>query len=221
MDVATALRQGTTILEKDSISAPRLTAEVLLARAIGCERVDLYAHPERELTSVEQVHFGRYLHERLQRKPTQYITGQQEFYGRVFRVTPAALIPRPETELVVETALRLAAGARRILDVGTGSGCLAVTLAKEMPGAVVWASDVSLKALGLAQENARRLEARVDFFCADLLEACGGLALDLIVSNPPYVPEEEMEGLPPEVRDYEPQAALYGGRGGSEFYGRL
>ncbi len=217
MDVGTALRQGTEILEKESISAPRLTAEVLLARAIGCERVDLYARPERELTLVEQVHFGRYLHERLQRKPTQYITGEQEFYGRVFHVTPAALIPRPETELVVETALRLA-GWRRILDVGTGSGCLAITLKKERPEAEVFASDVSTAALGLARENARRLEARVHFFCADLLEAWGRAALDLIVSNPPYVPEEEMAGLPPEVRDYEPPAAL---RGGLEFYARL
>ena len=147
MDLATALRQGTELLEKDSISAPRLTAEVLLARALRCERVALYAHPERELTSVEQLHFGRYLHERLRRKPTQYITGRQEFSGRMFRVTPAALIPRPETELVVETALRLAPSARRILDVGTGSGCLAITLAKEMPGAMVWASDLSREAL--------------------------------------------------------------------------
>lgn len=218
MNVSTALRQGAELLGKDNIPAPRLTAEVLLAHALGCERVDLYTHPERELTGVEQLHYGRYLHERLRRKPTQYITGRQEFYGREFRVTPAVLIPRPETELAVETALRLAAGARRVLDVGTGSGCLAITLKKEWPGAAVFASDTSAGALEVARENARRLEAAVEFFCADLLEACGDSSLDLVVSNPPYISAAEMQTLAPEVRDYEPASALLGGESGAEFY---
>ena len=218
MNVSTALRQGAELLEKDSISAPRLTAEVLLAHALRCARVDLYAHPERELSDLEQLHYGRCLHERLRRKPTQYITGRQEFYGRVFRVTPAVLIPRPETELVVEVALRLAVAAGRVLDVGTGSGCLAVTLRKELPHAVVFASDVSLPALAVARENARLFEAQVHFFCADLLEPLQPGGLDLIVSNPPYVPKEEMAGLPAEVREYEPVTAL---AGGPAFYQRL
>lgn len=221
MNVSIALRQGAALLESAEILAPRLTAEVLLAHALRCERVDLYAHPERELTEVEQVHYGRYLHERLSRKPTQYITGRQEFYGRMFRVTPAVLIPRPETELVVETAMRHATGAERILDVGTGSGCLAVTLKKEWPRATVFASDVSMAALKVARENAGALDAPVGFFCADLLEACGSPGLDLIVSNPPYVLEDEFAVLAPEVRDYEPAAALLAGGSGAEFYGRL
>jgi release factor glutamine methyltransferase len=221
LNVFTALRQGTEILEKENISAPRLTAEVLLAHALRCERVDLYAHPERELTLAEQAHYGRCLHERLARKPVQYITGRQEFYGRMFSVSPAVLIPRPETELVVEAALRYAAAARRILDAGTGSGCLAVTLKKEWPHAATFASDISVAALRVAEENARRLEADVHFFCGNLLDACRAQEMDLIVSNPPYVPEEELPGLPPEVREYEPMAALYGGRIGTEIYERL
>ena len=194
---------------------------MLLAHALGCEREYLYAHPEQELTAVEQLHFGRYLYERQAGRPTQYITGRQEFYGRVFRVTPAVLIPRPETELVVEAALRNAAGAGRILDVGAGSGCLAITLKKEWPQAQVFASDISPAALAVAEDNARRLEAVVGFFCADMLESCRPGRLDLIVSNPPYVPQEEMAGLPREVREHEPAVALFGGPRGMEFYGRL
>lgn len=219
MNVATALRQGQELLEQDSIAAPRLTAEVLLAHALRCERVYLYAHPERELADVEQLHFGRYLHERLGGKPTQYITGRQEFYGRTFRVTPAVLIPRPETEHVVEAALRHAAGARRLLDIGTGSGCLAVTLKKELPAAQVAACDISAPALEVARENARTHGAGVAFFQADAAESVA--RIDLIVSNPPYVPAEEASGLPREVREHEPAVALFGGPGGVEFYPRL
>lgn len=216
MNVATALRQGVELLERGHIAAPRLTAEVLLAHALKADRVYLYSHPERELTPVEQLHYGRYLYERLGRKPTQYITGKQEFYGREFRVTPDVLIPRPETEHVVETALRLAAGARRVLDVGTGSGCLAVTLQREWPAARVFGSDVSAAALAVAGENARRLGAGVEFFCGDLTEACRAGWFDLVVCNPPYIPREEAEGLPAEIREYEPEAALFG-----DLYGRL
>jgi release factor glutamine methyltransferase len=220
LNVFTALRQGTEILKKENINAARLTAEVLLAHALHCERVDLYAHPERELTLAEQAHYGRCLHERLARKPVQYITGRQEFYGRMFSVSPAVLIPRPETELVVEAALRYAAGARRILDAGTGSGCLAITLKKERPDAAVFASDLSMAALELARANAQNLGAAVHFFRGDWLEACG-FGVDLIVSNPPYVPEEQMARLPAEVRDYEPREALAGGPGGVAAYERI
>ena len=216
MNVATALAQGVELLERDHIEAPRLTAEVLLAHALACERVYLWAHPERELTDLEQLHYGRYLHERLRRKPTQYITGRQEFYGREFRVTPAVLIPRPETELVVETALEHASGARRVLDVGTGSGCLAVTLQVEWPQAEVFAGDLSAAALAVARENARRLGAKVRFFCGDLLEACAARSFDLVVSNPPYIPLDQARGLPAEVREYEPGVALFG-----DLYGKL
>src|SRR5258707_9263313 len=129
MDVRTALQQGQTLLEEARFGSPRLTAEVLLMHAIGCERSWLYAHSGDELREVWWIHYGRYLHERLKGKPTQYITGRQEFYGREFRVTPDVLIPRPETEHVVEAALEKHAG--RIADIGTGSGAIAVTLALE------------------------------------------------------------------------------------------
>src|SRR6476661_7158423 len=117
MTVRTALLQGTRMLEQATIPVARMTAEVLLAHAMHVERVYFYAHPEQELREMEWLHYGRYLHERLKGKPTQYITGRQEFYGREFRVTPDVLIPRPETELVIETAVDLGAGAQRILDV--------------------------------------------------------------------------------------------------------
>src|SRR5207248_5453782 len=142
MDLRTALMQGQKLLEDGSISAPRLTAEVLLAHAIGCERIWLFAHSDEELREVWWIHYGRYLHERLQGKPTQYITGRQEFYGREFRVTPDVLIPRPETEHVIETALALARGAQRVLDIGTGSGAIAATLALEL-NAEAFATDIS------------------------------------------------------------------------------
>src|ERR1700684_3806752 len=157
MTVQTALVQGAQLLEDDAaVAVPRLTAEVLLAHALHRERVYLFGHPEHELSEIEWLHYGRYLHERMQGKPTQYITGRQEFYGREFRVTPDALIPRPETEHVVETALRLAPRPARLLDVGCGSGILAVTLRLET-GAAVWASDISPAAIRVAAGNAQRL----------------------------------------------------------------
>jgi len=145
MNIRTALLQGTELLDDAGIAVPRLTAEVLLAFAMSHERVYFHAYPERELSDIEWLHYGRYLHERLQGKPTQYITHRQEFYGREFRVTPDVLIPRPETEHVVETVLEVARGATRVLDVGTGSGALAVTLQLET-GAAAWATDISAAA---------------------------------------------------------------------------
>jgi release factor glutamine methyltransferase len=220
MTLHTALLQGVRLLEDASIAAPRLTAEVLLAHAIRQERAWLYAHPERELQEVEWLHFGRYLHERLNRKPTQYITGRQEFYGREFRVTPDVLIPRPETEHVVEVALRAAPGAARVLDVGTGSGALAVTLQLET-GAEAWATDISPAAAAVAAGNARRLGAPVHVAICDLMEAVAAGAMDLIVCNPPYVPIAQRQGLRREVRDWEPHVALFAGDTGFEIYDRI
>jgi release factor glutamine methyltransferase len=219
MTVKTALLQGTELLEGAAIAVPRLTAEVLLAHAMHCERVYFFAHPEQELKQVEWLHYGRYLHERLQGKPTQYITKRQEFYGREFRVTPAVLIPRPETEHVVEVALEVARGAQRVLDIGTGSGALAVTLRLEM-GASTWATDISPAAVTVAAANAGRLGAPVQFVVCDLAEAIGG-GFDLIVSNPPYVPLPQKDGLQREVRDFEPHVALFGGDTGFELYDRI
>src|SRR5713101_8022911 len=149
MTIAAALAQGTKLLEDGSIAAPRLTAEVLLAHAIGCERSWLYAHSEEDLREVWWIHYGRYLHERLLGKPTQQITGRQEFYGREFRVTADVLIPRPETEHVVEAALQITAS--RVVDIGTGSGAIAITLALET-GARVVATEISAAALHVARE---------------------------------------------------------------------
>jgi release factor glutamine methyltransferase len=220
MTVRTALLQGTELLESAGIAVPKLTAEVLLGHAMRCERVYFYAHPEQELNEVQWIHYGRYLHERMNGKPTQYITKRQEFYGREFRVTPDVLIPRPETEHVVETALKVARGARRILDVGTGSGALAATLQLET-GAETWATDISFAAAQVASGNAARLGAQVSVVVCDLMEAIAAHSCDLIVSNPPYVPLTEREGLQREVRDFEPHVALFGGPTGFELYDRI
>jgi release factor glutamine methyltransferase len=220
MTLQTALVQGTQLLAEAAVSVPRLTAEVLLSHALQCERVYLYAHPEQELREVEWIHYGRYLHERLQGKPTQYITKRQEFYSREFRVTPDVLIPRPETEHVVEVALSVARDARRMLDVGTGSGALAVTLQLET-GASAFATDISPAATAVAAGNASRLNARVDFVVCDLLSAVAGRSMDLVVSNPPYVPLGTRDGLQREVRDWEPHVALFAGESGIELYQRI
>ena len=222
MTVRTALLQGVSLLEDAGVAVARLTAEVLLSHAMGRERVYLYAHPEQELKEVEWIHYGRYLHERLQGKPTQYITKKQEFYGREFRVSPDVLIPRPETEHVVEVALRLgrSPGLPRILDIGAGSGALAVTLQLET-GGEAWATDISPAAAAVAAGNARRLGARVSVVACDLMEAIAPASMDLIVSNPPYVPLTQREGLQREVRDWEPHVALFAGETGFEIYRRI
>jgi release factor glutamine methyltransferase len=230
VNVRTALDQGRQLLEDAGVAAPRLTAEVLLMHAISldqaCDRAWLYAHADDELRERWWIHYGRYLHERMQGKPTQYITGRQEFYGREFHVTPDVLIPRPETEHVIEAALpRIHEGAR-ILDIGAGSGAIAVTLALEANAHVV-ATDVSLAALGVARENARRLGANLSRGAAVWLVACDlgsafrGDAFDLLVCNPPYVPARDRHNIQREVREFEPAVALYGGEDGLDVYRRL
>ncbi|MGD0297298.1 MAG: peptide chain release factor N(5)-glutamine methyltransferase [Bryobacteraceae bacterium] len=220
MTILTALLQGTKLFEEDSIAAPRLTAEVLLCHALHREREYLYAHPEEELTEVAWIHYGRYLHQRLQGKPTQYITGHQEFYGREFRVTPDVLIPRPETEHLVEATLTRLRPRDKVLDVGTGSGAIAISVALET-SAQVYATDISTAALRIANENARRLSAPVSFLAADLTSCFADASFDLIASNPPYVPKTDHPALQREVRDYEPEVALFGGPSGLELYERL
>jgi release factor glutamine methyltransferase len=220
MTARSALEQGIALLEEASVFAPRLTAEVLLGYVLGRPREYLYAHPEHVLAELEWLHYGRYLHERLQGKPTQYITRRQEFYGREFRVSEAVLIPRPETEHVVEVALEVARDARRLLDVGAGSGALAITLALEC-GAEAWGTDVSTAALAVASDNAKRLAATVSFVACDLLSAIAPRTMDLVVSNPPYVPLRAEESLQREVRDWEPRVALFGGEDGFDIYDRI
>lgn len=216
------LAEAASTLEQAGVAAPRLTAEVLLAHSLGRERSYLYAHPEAEPEAAAIERFTAWIARRAAGVPLQYLTGEQEFYGRLFQVTPAVLIPRPETELVVEAALeRLPRNAPlRIADVGTGSGCLAITLALERPQAVVTATDTSAAALEIARANATRLGACVDFRACDLLEAVPG-PVDLIVSNPPYIAAAEWDSLQREVREHEPRAALIAGEAGTEVYARL
>jgi release factor glutamine methyltransferase len=218
MTVRTALLQGQHLLEEAGVPVPRLTAEVLLMRATGHDRAWLYAHGDDELIELWWIHYGRYLHQRIQGQPTQHITGRQEFYGREFRVTPDVLIPRPETEHLIEAAL--ARGAETILDIGTGSGAIAVTLALETKARVA-ATDISLAALPIARSNALALDARVALVACDLGAALAGGSFDLVVSNPPYIAGRDRALLPPEVRDHEPAAALFGGDDGLAVYHRL
>jgi len=218
MTIQTALVQGVKLLEGAGVAAPRLTAEVLLAHALRQERVYLIAHSADELSELGWIHYGRYLHERMKGKPTQYITRRQEFYGRDFYVAPGVLIPRPETELLVERVLGLLRPGMRVLDVGAGSGCIGVTLAVESSVAVA-ASDVSAEALAIASRNARGLAARVSFVQCDLGAAFADESFDVVVSNPPYVASGDV--LAVEVRDWEPGSALFAGFDGLDVYRRL
>src|SRR5882724_10555088 len=194
MTLQQALLQGTKLLEEAGIAAPRLTSEVLLAHALGQERAFLYAHSERELREVEWLHYGRYLHERLKGKPTQYITGRQEFYGREFLVTPDVLIPRPETEHLIEAALARIRPGDVVLDVGAGSGAIGITLALET-AARIYATDISVAALRVAGENARRLSANISLVACDLTSAFSDRSFELVASNPPYVPQTDQPAL--------------------------
>lgn len=220
MTIRTALAQGTELLAREGIPEPRLTAEVLLGHAVHCNREYFYAHPEQELRQVEWLHYGRYLDERMKGKPTQYITKRQEFYGRDFRLSKDVLIPRPETELLLETILKLNPGPGTLIDIGTGSGAIAVTLSLELNRSVI-ATDLSFEALAVAKANALQLGANVDLFCADLLTPFADEIADIVVSNPPYVPSEDRSALQREVRDWEPALALFGGPAGTCVYERL
>ena len=220
MTLRTAITQGTELLTASGVPEPRLTAELLLCHAVHCERTYLYAHPEQELREVEWIHYGRWLHERMQGKPLQYITKAQEFYGRAFLVTPEVLIPRPETELLIEIVLKRRSDARAIVDVGAGSGAIAITLSLEL-GVPVIATDISRAALDIAAANAASLKAAVQFVRADLIETFVDNSLDVVVSNPPYVPIVDRKTMQKEVRDWEPHIALFAGVSGLDIYRQL
>ncbi len=219
------LRWAQNYLQQKGISEPRAGASVLLAHCLQCTRLDLYLRYDKPLTAAELDCYKRLLRRRLAQEPIPYITGHQEFWSLDFLVSPAVLIPRPETELIIEAVLKYAAdfpdapANRRILDVGTGSGVLAVVLAKEFPQAQVVALDQSAAALAVARENSRRHEVqdRVALVQGDLLAPLAPEPFfDIIVSNPPYVPTHEWEQLPLEIRDHEPRLALDGGPDGLE-----
>ena len=267
MQLKASLNSAIARLTADQAPSPRLNAELLLMFTLNCDRAYLFAHPERELTADEQSRYESALADRARGLPTQYITGHQEFWGMDLIVTPAVLIPRPETEHVIEAVLELlgtrlpASGFRlpvqegqtrivedssskeqaqtrtrpaddrlrepdsgsrkpslRIADIGTGSGALALALAKEFPQAEIHAIDISAPALEIARANAARhqLELRIQFHQADLLKGLNLRDLDFVVSNPPYVGESEEDQVQLEVRKFEPRTAVFAGPTGLE-----
>ncbi len=203
----------------------RRDAEILLQQATGKSRAWLMAHPEDDFAGCAAIGYAALLNRRAKGEPIQYITGEAEFYGLPFRVTPDVLIPRPETEHVVERVLELAAQFRapRIVDVGTGSGAIAVTVAHHLSQASIAATDFSLPALEIARENGARndVAARIRFLHGDLLAPVAAEQFDIIVSNPPYVAGTERATLAVEVRDFEPASALFAGGEGLGIYRRL
>lgn len=222
-----AIKQATERLQASARGDARLDAETLLMNALERDRAYLYAHPELELSCRELRGYNELLERRASGEPLQYITGHQEFWGLDLVVTPAVLIPRPETEHSVEAALELARDIEspRIVDVGTGSGCIALALASELPKAKIDAIDISADALAIASRNAQRLgfADRVTFAESDLLERYLdlGTSFDVVVSNPPYVGKSEADKLQIEVRQHEPHCALFGGAEGLDIYRRL
>ena len=213
-------------LTKAAIAHPSRDAELLLMFALGRDRSYLFSHPEHSLTESEAARYDEAISKRSLGMPPQYITGHQEFWGMDFMISPAVLIPRPETEHLVETVLELARDMDRprIVDVGTGSGCIALALAKELPNAELHAVDVSPEALEVARENARRhhLGQRVDFRCSNLLDAFPQQhSFDFVVSNPPYISDSEKNQLQTEVRYFEPHLALFAGPSGYEAIEKL
>jgi len=218
--VAVALAHAAAALSWAGIDTPRLDAQLLLLWILKCRREDLVREPERVLTDRELLIYEKAVSLRTMRRPLPYLTGEAWFYGRPFKINRAVLIPRPETEMLVEAAREFcrAATAPMLADIGTGSGCLAVTLASELPTSRIWATDLSADALKLARKNVVRyaLEERVTLLRGDLLAPLPPeLRCDVILSNPPYITEAEMSTLQPEVRDYEPRLALSGDGGAS------
>jgi release factor glutamine methyltransferase len=244
MDIRMALKLGVAQLRAAGVPSHTLAAELLLLHATGRNRTSLYSHPEDPLTEAEAQTYFRLLEQRAAGVPTQHLTGKQEFWGMEFAVTPDVLIPRPETEHIMEVALdRLALRDLRLqrkqnmtgegllfADIGTGSGCIACALAKEFPAAEIYALDISPAALAVAQSNATRLgfSDRIHFQQSNLLVVHESLVtshksalFDLIACNPPYIGRREAATLAREVRDHEPEIALYGGEEGYELYADL
>lgn len=227
------LRQALTTATARLVADPHLRdnatldAELLLLHVLEVPRVTLRAHPDRELTAGEQAVYEDTITRRLHHEPIQYITGRQEFYGLLLNVTPAVLIPRPETEHLVEAVLKLLPTDRplKIADIGTGSGAIAIALAVHLPNAEIIALDISAEALAVAAANASQhnIADRISFLQSDLLSTLHDQAeaFDAIISNPPYVAETDRATLHPQVRDHEPATALFAGETGLDIYRRL
>jgi release factor glutamine methyltransferase len=205
-------------LAEKGVENARLEAEWLLGAALGLDRVGLYVNFDRPLNEAELAACRGMVARRARREPLQYILGTQEFMGLEFKVTPAVLIPRHDTEVLVTEALRRGAEAKKVLDIGVGSGCIAVALAKQLPAAEVCGVEQSTAALAVAERNAARHGVAVRLIPGSLFEPCRGERFDLIVANPPYIPTAELAALQPEVREYEPREALDGGEDGLDFY---
>jgi release factor glutamine methyltransferase len=232
MNIRTALREAIVRLESENVPSAALAAELLLLHVAKRDRTWIYAHPEAPLSSTQWKEYFDLVARRAAGTPVQYMTGKQEFWGLEFEVTPDVLIPRPESEHVVEVALARM-GARksetlRIADVGTGSGCLAIAVAAELPHARIFATDVSAAALDVARRNAAEhgVNSRVEFLECDLLDAFAHDVsqlerFDVIVSNPPYVALADAPSLPREVREHEPAIALFAGESGLDVYAPL
>jgi release factor glutamine methyltransferase len=219
-------------LKGHEIESPRLNAELMVARALGLTRERLYVELKREVDPKEQAMIESLMERRIQGEPLQYILGHQEFWSIHLKVDPRVLIPRPETELLIEQALYLfsngpSSGHPRILEIGTGSGAIAISLAIELEDTFIVATDISGRALKLARENASRagVQRRITFVLGDLFGPFGRRGgkggVDMILSNPPYVARSEMESLADEVKGHEPRVALDGGEDGLDFYRRI
>ncbi len=226
--VAGLLRWANDYLIRENVPSPYVDAEYMLAHVLGCRLKDLLIYPDRVLTEPEREQFNTCIERRSRREPLQYITGEVEFRGLLFKVNEDVLIPRPETELLVDEVVNgVSKKEVRVLDLCTGSGCIAVSIAKELTESRVYAVDISEGAIAVARENAGRhgVEERITFLIGDLFSAIDALNLkgkiDIIVSNPPYVSKKEMEELQPEIKDYEPASALFGGEDGLDFYRRI
>jgi release factor glutamine methyltransferase len=224
--IALVLKWATDDFRSKNIDAPRLDAEVLLAHALGTTRIQLVIDAMRPLQADELGRFRELVKRRRAREPVAYILGQREFYGRAFRVDPRVLVPRPDTETLVAVALdrtRDRSLSLRALDLCTGSGCVAITLARELPTSRIHATDLSAEALVVARDNALRLGAyNVSFRRGDLYDAVStGQRFDLIVSNPPYVPAGDVPHLMADVREFEPRVALDGGADGLTLVRRI
>jgi len=221
------LKASSDYLKRKKIDSPRLTAEVLLSHQLASDRVSLYLHFDSPINQGDLNGYRTLISRRATGEPLHYITGVREFWSMEFLVDPRVLIPRPETELLVECALKTARDIDRqeeilILELGTGSGAVAVSIAKEIPDCRIWATDISTDALGVAKENAVRhgVENRIVLISGDLFGALVGRSsplFDIILSNPPYVAEEEWDSLPREVKEHEPRPALDGGEKGMKF----
>jgi release factor glutamine methyltransferase len=236
IDVRTALKRGIAQLREAQVPSYTLAAELLLLHVVRRDRTWIYAHPEDETSDTDAERYFALISRRASGEPTQHLTGKQEFWGLEFEITPDVLIPRPETEHVIEVALdRLAVREIRagrpqkndgaglqIADIGTGSGCIAIALAKGLPAATIYATDISRAALAVARRNAARHSVvdRIHFLESNLLDKLSS-AFDLIVSNPPYIGRREAATLMCEVREHEPEIALYGGEEGYELYAGL